>query len=102
PRLDALLETMSALGHVHHAALRAEKALRPHKVSSGLMAHFRSTLRYHPFGVVGVIGPWNYPLFTPMGSIAYALAAGNTVVFKPGELTPPIALEGRYTPAKTC
>src|SRR6185503_15714898 len=39
-------------------------------------------------GVVGVIGPWNYPLFTPMGSIAYALAAGNTVVFKPSELTP--------------
>jgi len=44
PRLDALLETMSALGHVHHAALRAEKALRPHKVSSGLMANFRSTI----------------------------------------------------------
>jgi aldehyde dehydrogenase (NAD+) len=38
-----------------------------------------------PFGVVGVIGPWNYPIFTPMGSIAYALAAGNTVVFKPSE-----------------
>jgi aldehyde dehydrogenase (NAD+) len=39
-------------------------------------------------GVVGVIGPWNYPIFTPMGSIAYALAAGNTVVFKPSEFTP--------------
>jgi len=41
-------------------------------------------------GVVGVIGPWNYPMFTPMGSIAYALAAGNTVVFKPSEYTPAI------------
>ena len=39
-------------------------------------------------GVIGVIGPWNYPMFTPMGSIAYALAAGNTVVFKPSEFTP--------------
>ena len=38
--------------------------------------------------MVGVIGPWNYPVFTPMGSIAYALAAGNAVVFKPSELTP--------------
>jgi acyl-CoA reductase-like NAD-dependent aldehyde dehydrogenase len=38
--------------------------------------------------VVGVIGPWNYPVFTPVGSIAYALAAGNAVVFKPSELTP--------------
>jgi len=38
--------------------------------------------------VVGVIGPWNYPVFTPMGSIVYALAAGNAVVFKPSEYTP--------------
>ncbi len=88
PRLDGLLETMMALGHLHHAALRAEKALRTRKVSSGLMANFRSTVSYHPLGVVGVIGPWNYPLFTPMGSIAYALAAGNAVIFKPSELTP--------------
>jgi len=35
-----------------------------------------------------VIGPWNYPAHTPMGSISYALAAGNAVVFKPSELTP--------------
>nr|BFE87169.1 hypothetical protein GCM10020093_097700 [Planobispora longispora] len=47
-----------------------------------------ATLEYLPLGVVGVIGPWNYPMFTPMGSIAYALAAGNAVVFKPSELTP--------------
>ena len=45
-------------------------------------------MEYLPLGVVGVIGPWNYPAFTPMGSIAYALAAGNAVVFKPSELTP--------------
>jgi acyl-CoA reductase-like NAD-dependent aldehyde dehydrogenase len=45
-----------------------------------------------PFGVVGVIGPWNYPIFTPMGSIAYALAAGNTVIFKPSEYTPAIGV----------
>jgi len=48
---------------------------------------------YQPLGVIGVIGPWNYPLNTPMGSIAYALAAGNAVVWKPSELTPLIALE---------
>ena len=56
---------------------------------SGLMAiNQASTVEYHPLGVVGVIGPWNYPVFTPVGSIAYALAAGNAVVFKPSELTP--------------
>ena len=46
-----------------------------------------STCRY---GVVGVIGPWNYPVHTPMGSISYALAAGNAVVFKPSEYTPAV------------
>ena len=53
-----------------------------------MLANFRATISYHPLGVIGVIGPWNYPLFTPMGSIAYALAAGNAVVWKPSELTP--------------
>src|SRR5690606_29858880 len=47
-----------------------------------------ASVEYRPLGVVGVIGPWNYPVFTPVGSIAYALAAGNTVVFKPSEYTP--------------
>ena len=88
PRVDAILEVMSALTHLHHAGERAEKALRPHRVPAGLMANFRCTVSYHPVGVVAVIGPWNYPIFTPMGSIAYALAAGNAVVFKPSEYTP--------------
>jgi len=93
PELEALTEVMMALGHVQHAASRAEHAMAPHKVSAGLLANFRATVSYHPLGVVGVIGPWNYPLFTPMGSIAYALAAGNAVVWKPSELTPLVALK---------
>ena len=88
PRLDALVEVFMALSHLDHAARRAPKALRSEKVSAGLLANFRATVSYHPLGVIGVIGPWNYPIFTPMGSIAYALAAGNAVVFKPSELTP--------------
>ncbi|WP_455432450.1 aldehyde dehydrogenase family protein [Thermocatellispora tengchongensis] len=39
-----------------------------------------------------MIGPWNYPVFTPMGSLAYAMAAGNAVVFKPSELTPGVGV----------
>ncbi|MEY3254844.1 MAG: hypothetical protein RJA01_850, partial [Actinomycetota bacterium] len=57
-----------------------------------LMFNISAQVQRVPFGVVGVIGPWNYPLFTPMGSIAYALAAGNTVVFKPSEYTPAIGV----------
>ena len=88
PLVDAMIEVLLAVSHLAHAASRAEKALAPHRVNTGIVANFRATVSYHPLGVVGVIGPWNYPIFTPMGAIAYALAAGNAVVFKPSELTP--------------
>jgi aldehyde dehydrogenase (NAD+) len=93
PELEALVEVMMALDHLKHASRRAEKAMAPRRVSSGVLANFRARISYHPLGVVGVIGPWNYPVFTPMGSIAYALAAGNAVVWKPSELTPLIAVK---------
>jgi aldehyde dehydrogenase (NAD+) len=93
PEIEALTEIVMALSHLQHAPACAEAALAPRRVSSGVLANFRATISYHPLGVVGVIGPWNYPLFTPMGSIAYALAAGNAVVWKPSELTPLIAVK---------
>ncbi|MEO8549592.1 MAG: aldehyde dehydrogenase family protein [Kofleriaceae bacterium] len=93
PEVEALTEVMMSLGHLKHAASRAEHAMAPKKVGSGLLANFRATITYAPLGVVAVIGPWNFPLNTPMGSIAYALAAGNAVVWKPSELTPLVALE---------
>ncbi|MCL3820231.1 aldehyde dehydrogenase family protein [Aeromicrobium wangtongii] len=89
PHGDAQLEIVLAIDHIAWAAKHAKKVLGPHKVKSGLlMANQAATVEYRSLGVVGVIGPWNYPVFTPMGSIAYALAAGNTVVFKPSEYTP--------------
>jgi aldehyde dehydrogenase (NAD+) len=93
PEVEALTEVMMSLGHLKSATARAESAMATKKVSSGLLANFRATVTYQPLGVIGVIGPWNYPLNTPMGSIAYALAAGNAVVWKPSELTPLVALE---------
>ncbi|HKB30504.1 MAG TPA: aldehyde dehydrogenase family protein [Streptosporangiaceae bacterium] len=89
PLDDAKLEIILAIVHIDWAARHARRVLRPRRVRSGLLSvHQAATLEYQPLGVVGVIGPWNYPVFTPVGSIAYALAAGNTVVFKPSELTP--------------
>jgi acyl-CoA reductase-like NAD-dependent aldehyde dehydrogenase len=91
PLADAQLEILLAIVHIDWAAKNAHKVLRPRRVRSGLIAiNQASTLEYQPLGVVGVIGPWNYPVFTPMGSIVYALAAGNAVVFKPSELTPAV------------
>ncbi len=48
----------------------------------------RMVVRYAPVGVVGVIGPWNYPLNNSFGDCIPALAAGNAVVLKPSEITP--------------
>jgi acyl-CoA reductase-like NAD-dependent aldehyde dehydrogenase len=85
---DAKLEIINTILHLDWAAKNARTVLKPRHVSSGIaMINQAASVEYHPLGVVGVIGPWNYPVFTPMGSIAYALAAGNAVVFKPSELT---------------
>ena len=91
PVPDAVLEITLAVDHIAWAARNARRVLGPRRVRSGaLAANQASTLEYPSFGVVGVIGPWNYPVFTPMGSLAYALAAGNAVVFKPSEYTPEV------------
>ncbi|WP_345492905.1 aldehyde dehydrogenase family protein [Nocardia callitridis] len=88
PLDDAFLELMLALEHISWAAKQAKKVLSPQKISPGaLMSNFAARIEMRPLGVVGVIGPWNYPVYTPNGSIGYALAAGNTVVFKPSEFS---------------
>ena len=93
PRVDAFIEHLLALEHLDWASKNARRIMRPRKVAgSMLLANVKPILEYQPLGVVGVIGPWNYPLFTPMGSIGYALAAGNAVVFKPSEFTPAIGV----------
>ncbi|KUL27851.1 aldehyde dehydrogenase family protein [Actinoplanes awajinensis] len=89
PHGDALLEVMLAVEHLDWAARNAERVLRRRRVRSGLLgADHGAALEYHPLGVIGAIGPWNYPVYTPLGTISYALAAGNAVVFKPSEHTP--------------
>jgi acyl-CoA reductase-like NAD-dependent aldehyde dehydrogenase len=45
-------------------------------------------VRYAPLGVVGVIGPWNFPIVNSFGDCIPALMAGNTVILKPSEVTP--------------
>ncbi|MGC4880910.1 aldehyde dehydrogenase family protein [Micromonospora sp. DT43] len=89
PVNDAIVEIVTAIEHVDWAARNAGRVLGPRRVRSRLiLAEFSGHLEYQPYGVLGVIGPWNYPVFTPLGSAAYALAAGNAVVLKPSEYTP--------------
>jgi aminobutyraldehyde dehydrogenase len=61
-------------------------------VAGEYAAGFTSMIRRDPLGVVASIAPWNYPLMMAAWKVAPALAAGNTVVFKPSEQTPLTAL----------
>jgi len=89
PLDDARLEVALALGHLSWAARHAERVLKRRRVSSGLVtADQAASVEYRPLGVVGVIGPWNHPVFTPLSAIGAALAAGNAVVLKPSQYTP--------------
>jgi len=57
----------------------------------GKLADANTVLRHKPHGVLAVFGPYNFPGHLPNGHIVPALLAGNTVVFKPSELTPKVA-----------
>ena len=85
-RDDATLELLIAIEHLRWAARHARRVLRPRRVpGTWLMPEQRNRVDWRPLGVVGVIGPWNFPVLTPMASIGSALAAGNAVLFKPSE-----------------
>src|SRR5437763_3056053 len=76
PRVDALIEHTLVLEHLAWAGKNAGRIMKPRKVGgSVMMSNIKPILEYQPLGVVGVIGPWNYPLFTPMGASAYGRAA---------------------------
>jgi acyl-CoA reductase-like NAD-dependent aldehyde dehydrogenase len=71
-------------------AKNAPKYLADERIKSAqiLLKGKKLILRYRPLGLVGVIGPWNYPLTNSFGDCIPALAAGNSVILKPSEVTP--------------
>ncbi|MFL5839274.1 MAG: aldehyde dehydrogenase family protein, partial [Thermoleophilaceae bacterium] len=90
-REDAMLaEVLFIADSFGYWAKSAPKHLKDEKVKSHspFMLGKKLMIRYKPRGVIGVIGPWNYPLTNCFGDGIAALAAGNAVVFKPSEITP--------------
>ena len=71
-------------------AKHAPEYLADEKVRSAspFVAGRKLLIRYAPLGVIGVIGPWNYPLSNSFGDCIPAMAAGNAVLLKPSEVTP--------------
>jgi acyl-CoA reductase-like NAD-dependent aldehyde dehydrogenase len=86
-------EVLIAIDGIESIARNAPKILRDeHVPHRNLAVKMKSgTLRYEPYGVIGIISPWNYPLAIPLGQIVPAIVAGNSVVLKPSELTPACA-----------
>lgn len=88
PKWEALTEVASMIGKIDLSWEAYQKRTGGTAKSSETD---RSTTRYKSHGVVAVLGPYNFPGHLPNGHIVPALIAGNTVVFKPSELTPLVA-----------
>jgi acyl-CoA reductase-like NAD-dependent aldehyde dehydrogenase len=85
-----LAEVLYAANAFGFWAKHAEEYLADEKVKSAsvLVKGKKLILRHRPLGLVGVIGPWNYPLTNAFGDCIPALAAGNSVILKPSHVTP--------------
>lgn len=89
PRIEALAhEVLVVANLIRTYEHRAPTVLRPRRVSTGLFKNKRGTKLYEPYGVVGVISPWNFPFSLPAIPTVSALFAGNAVILKPSEVTP--------------
>lgn len=92
-RFEALLaDILPTCDLARWYARRAPALLRRRRVPSGWLVTKRAYITREPYGVVGVIGPWNFPVLNTMRATLAALAAGNAVVLKPSEFTPFTAL----------
>ncbi|MBF0674383.1 coniferyl aldehyde dehydrogenase [Pseudomonas sp.] len=84
-----MAEIMPSILGIHYASKYLKKWMRTSRRAVGLPFQPASTrVIYQPLGVVGVIVPWNYPLFLAIGPLVGALAAGNRVMIKMSESTP--------------
>lgn len=84
PSWEALTEVNSVIAKIKLSIKAFEE--RCPNIATG-----SNVLRYKPHGVVAVLGPFNFPAHLSNGHIVPALLAGNTVVYKPSELTPAVA-----------
>jgi succinate-semialdehyde dehydrogenase/glutarate-semialdehyde dehydrogenase len=89
--LDALAaELLPAFMSLDYYIRHGKRFMRPQALGGGnlLMFNKRSALVYRPYGVVGIISPWNYPFAIPFSEVVMALLAGNAVILKVASVTP--------------
>ena len=84
-----LLELFTSFAGIRHSRKKLSKWMRPKRRPISMMFQpAKGQILYQPLGVVGVIVPWNYPLYLAIGPMIAALAAGNRVMVKMSESTP--------------
>ncbi len=92
PRVVTLMmDLMGAITSLRHAKKNVARWMKPQR-RKGVMPFSlfgaKGWVEYHPKGVVGIMGTWNYPIYTTISPLAYVLAAGNRSIIKPSELNP--------------
>lgn len=84
-----MVELFPSLEGLHHAISQGRKWMKPRRKSVGLYFHPASAqLMPQPLGVIGIVVPWNYPLYLAMGPLTAALVAGNRAYIKMSEYSP--------------
>lgn len=92
PAETRLLELFPSHEAIRHACRNLPRWMCRRRRSTGLWFQpGRAEVRYQPLGVVGIIVPWNYPIYLAAAPMAAALAAGNRVMVKMSEVTPETA-----------
>ena len=85
----SLFELLPVIHEAKYAMRHLKKWMKPKKVSNPIVLFgSQSYIRYEPKGVVLIMSPWNYPINLTIGPLISAIAAGNTVIIKPSEMTP--------------
>ena len=94
-RADAALEAFYCLEAINFWVDQGPKFLADETISphNPLLKSKRAKIVYRPFGVVGFISPWNFPVILSLGDALPALMAGNAALIKPSELTPLTLME---------
>jgi aldehyde dehydrogenase (NAD+) len=81
-------EIMPVIGEIRHACRHLTSWMRSRRVSPTLtMFGTQARIRYEPKGVTLVISPWNYPVSLTLGPLVSAIAAGDTAILKPSEIS---------------
>lgn len=94
PFMEAMAtEIFPSLEALRYFAKVTPRLMKDRPIPLGLTKHRKSYYNYWPVGTIAVIAPWNYPLLIPFSEIVMALVTGNSVIFKPSEITPLIGLK---------